>query len=148
MKLWGHGDKEELLGKPYWVLLDVESEEVIQNIAESVVKTGAWEGELVGKSRDGRDVHLHVLTGIVKDEHGSPIQTVSAFIDITERKRIEAEIADYTRELETLFNIGVTVSQTLNLEELLKSVLGRILKVMGMEMGGIYLIDSATGSWF
>jgi len=266
--LWGGGSKEELIGKPYWVMLDVVSEDTVKEIATAVLSDQSWEGELSAKNRDGSEVFLQVLTALVKDSQGNPIQTISSFIDITERKRaeqalkeseelsrgmletaamgiyllqdgkfqyvnrlfeeisgytskdligtysldyvypddkeavraeaieclkgkrslpfeyrfvrkdseiiwvldrvtsirrrgersvlgifmditerkqIEAEIADYTRELETLFNIGITVSQTLNLEELLKSVLGRILKVMGMEMGGIYLIDIAAG---
>jgi len=65
-------------------------------------------------------------------------------IEVAERKRVEAELAEYNRELETLFNIGITVSQTLNLAELLNSVLKRIMQVMDVGMGGIYLIDRKT----
>jgi len=264
LQLWGGGSKEELLGKPYWKLLEVESEELLKEIATSVFKNQVWEGEVVSRKKDGSEVILQVLTGIVNDSSGNPIQTVSAFINITERKRaeealrdseelsrgmletaamgiyllkdgrfqyvnrlfeeitgykskellgtysldhvhpddretvraeairclkgkrslpfeyrfvrknseviwvldrvtsiqrkgersvlgifmdinerkrIEAEVAEYTRQIETLLDIGVTVSQTLNLTELLNSVLDRVMAVVGVEMGGIYLID-------
>ncbi len=65
-------------------------------------------------------------------------------MDITERKHAEEEVGRYTKQLEALFNIGATVSRTLNLEELLDNVLDTVLMVMGVEVGGIFLLDEQT----
>ncbi len=73
---------------------------------------------------------------------------LGSLMDITERKDAEAaeeELSRYTKHLEALFNIGVTVSRTLNLEELLDDVLDTVLMVMGVEVGGIFLLDQQTG---
>jgi diguanylate cyclase (GGDEF)-like protein len=65
-------------------------------------------------------------------------------MDITEGKHAEEEVGRYTKQLEALFNIGATVSRTLNLEELLDNVLDTVLMVMGVEVGGIFLLDQQT----
>ncbi|MCX5995312.1 MAG: diguanylate cyclase, partial [Chloroflexi bacterium] len=69
---------------------------------------------------------------------------LGTLMDITERKQAEEEVRRYTKQLEALFNIGATVSQTLNLGELLDSVLDNVLMVMGVEVGGIFLLDKQT----
>ncbi len=69
---------------------------------------------------------------------------LGTLMDITERKMAEAELIDSARQVETLYNIGVTVSQTLNLTEMLESVLERVLVLMEIEAGGIFLVNAQT----
>lgn len=69
---------------------------------------------------------------------------LGTLMDITERKMAEAELIDSARQVETLYNIGVTVSQTLNLTEMLESVLERVLALMEIEAGGIFLVNAQT----
>ena len=105
LRLWGTNDKTVLVGKRYWELTEwqlVGLDEVAGQIERAMSEDKSWEGELVGRRKDGREVNLHVSTARVKDEHGKPIQTVSCFIDITERKKaIEAlrQSEEYFRSL-------------------------------------------------
>ena len=69
---------------------------------------------------------------------------LGTLMDITERKMAEAELIDSARQMETLYNIGVTVSRTLNLTEMLESVLERVLALMEIEAGGIFLVNAQT----
>ena len=69
---------------------------------------------------------------------------LGTLMDITERKMAEAELIDSAKQVETLYNIGVTVSQTLNLTEMLESVLERVLALMEIEAGGIFLVNAQT----
>lgn len=74
------------------------------------------------------------------------LQAIEGFMtDITDRKRAEADVLEYARQLETLFNIGVTLSQTLNLRELMDGVLLRVLEVFDMSAGGIFLLEKHSG---
>ncbi len=86
-----------------------------------------------------------VLDRLTSIQYKGKRSVLGTLTDITERKRIEMEVLDYTRQIETLFNIGATVSQTLNLTELLDSVLERVLGAMEVEAGGIFLFDKQTG---
>jgi GAF domain-containing protein/two-component sensor histidine kinase len=54
---------------------------------------------------------------------------------------LEQQIATRTRELSTLNAIAAVVSRSLDLEEILEDALDETIKVMGLDMGGIYLLD-------
>jgi len=112
MKLWGWDQKEELLGKPYWVLL--ESDDVVREIARTMIERQRWEGELVGRRRDGKAVQVQVFSGIVNDDRGNPVQTISSFTDITERKRAEEALRESEEKFRRLveeMNDGYCVLQ-------------------------------------
>jgi diguanylate cyclase (GGDEF)-like protein len=77
-------------------------------------------------------------------EYGGDHAIVGALMDITERKIAEAESQAHTRQVETLFSISAAVSQTLNLTELLDTILKKVLAVMETGAGGIFLIDGQS----
>jgi diguanylate cyclase (GGDEF)-like protein/PAS domain S-box-containing protein len=89
--------------------------------------------------KDGRTIWVSDrLTSIWYKGKRSVLGTLT---DITERKKIEMEVLEYTRQIETLFNIGATVNRTLNVGELLDVVLDKVLGVMEAEAGGVFLVD-------
>jgi two-component system nitrate/nitrite sensor histidine kinase NarX len=55
--------------------------------------------------------------------------------------RLEQRVTDRTRELASLNAISATVSQSLDLDEILDQALEETLEVIGIEAGGIYLLD-------
>jgi nitrate/nitrite-specific signal transduction histidine kinase len=59
---------------------------------------------------------------------------------------LERRVFIRTRELEALNAIAAAVSQSLDLHEILDSALDRTLQVMGIEAGGIYLLDEKSES--
>jgi len=61
-----------------------------------------------------------------------------------ERKQAEEEIARHTKRVEALNAVARTVGQTLDLQELMDNALAKVLEVMEVEAGGIYLLDTAT----
>ena len=58
---------------------------------------------------------------------------------------LERRVADRTRELAALNAIALTVSQSLDLQETLEHALEMTTQVMGVDAGGIYLLDRDTG---
>jgi PAS domain S-box-containing protein len=112
MKLWGWDKKEELLGKSYWMFF--KSDEVVKDIAGAMIKRQSWEGELVARRRDGKDVLVHVFSAIVNDNLGNPVQTISSFTDITERKIAEKALRESEEKFRRLveeMNDGYCVLQ-------------------------------------
>lgn len=57
--------------------------------------------------------------------------------------RLEERLAARTRELAALSAITAMVSHAEALESILRAALGEALEVMGMEAGGVYLLDEA-----
>ena len=87
LRMWGNDQKDELIGKPYWVLLDAKDR--VEEILESMTSQGKWEGEISAYRKDGEELHILVSSNVMNDDNGEPIQIVSSFIDITERKKAE-----------------------------------------------------------
>ena len=94
MELWGGGDKEELLGKPYWELLKPDIATISRDIGKAMIENKSWEGEIVAKRKDGKELHVQVAASIVCDSRDNPIQTISSFVDITEKQQAEKALKE------------------------------------------------------
>ncbi|MBE0480953.1 MAG: PAS domain S-box protein [Dehalococcoidia bacterium] len=94
VRLWGSEKKEELLGMPYWELLNTGELSVVREIVKAMTEKGSWEGELCGAARSGKARFVHVLSSIVTDDDCRPLQTISWFIDITDKKLAEKALRE------------------------------------------------------
>ena len=93
-------------------------------------------------TKDSRTVW--VLDNITNIRYKGKQLILGGLIDINERRIIQDNILSYTRQVETLFNISSAVSQTLNLDELLDNILNKLLQLMNMDVGAVYLADNKT----
>jgi len=64
--------------------------------------------------------------------------------DITERKMMEQKIIQANKELSALNAISSMVSQSLNLEVILKETMDKILEVTDCQAGGIYILNQTN----
>jgi len=90
LKMWGEADPSEVLGRSS---LDfAESHEEALKIMYAVLEHGSWEGEVQGRRKDGSPIIVHLAANIVYNDKGEPVCTMDSFIDITDRKKMEAEL--------------------------------------------------------
>ena len=123
---------EKLSAAGYQVPFVIMTGQGDERIAVEMMKLGAR--DYVVKDASFMDLLPQVVKRVVREVNAE-----------RKLKVAEAEVLDYAKQLETLFNIGVTISQTINLQELLERVLERILGAMDMQAGGIFLFESETG---
>jgi len=95
--------------------LDEESKNLVDTvILPTLKKKGRWEGELVGKLKDGREVPLSASCVVIYDEEGIPHAILAAYRDITERKQMEVALREsetrYRRLIETAPDVIYTIS--------------------------------------
>ena len=109
-----------------------------------------WE---TGKT--ARAIHLHlydsggvkheryvdIIASPVKDEQGKVIAVAELLRDVTEAKQMELKIAEAHRSLLALNTIASVVSQSLDLDTVLRSALDKTLEIMKVDTGGILLWD-------
>lgn len=92
--------REEAVGKVSHRLTQTIFPTSLEEIAEDLLHTGRWEGELVHKKRDGTQVVVASRWSLQRDEDGNPAAILETNNDITERKKAEEEIRKLNEELE------------------------------------------------
>ncbi len=137
--MWGYDDEKQVLGRPaveFW-----HDEKQASETFKALAEKGGWIGELVARKREGSFFNVQLSTSLVEDEHGNPVCMMGSFVDITERKKAEEAIKRHSHELAIINVISAVVSQSLNIEEILNGALEKLMELLNLDVGGIYLID-------
>ncbi|MDZ7832362.1 MAG: PAS domain S-box protein [Desulfobacterales bacterium] len=90
LQIWGASDPNELIGKSALTLARSRDEAAL--VLSTVLESGAWEGEIEGFRSDGTPVTVLLSANLVFNDENRPVCIMVSFIDITERKNIEAEL--------------------------------------------------------
>ncbi|OPY63214.1 MAG: Blue-light-activated protein [Syntrophorhabdaceae bacterium PtaU1.Bin034] len=90
-RMYGYS-KDEAAGKHSPTLLRTKGKIPVEEIISIVKKEGHWEGELVRKKKDGREIIVLSRYALQKDEQGDPLAIMDMSLDITEHKRMEEQL--------------------------------------------------------
>lgn len=88
-RLWGYRDRQELLGRSLFELW--KSSEAPAALLERVKTDGIHRLEMLAHRRDGGAFHLGLTAEAVCDADGQLTQVLVTFIDVSDRKRLEAQ---------------------------------------------------------
>jgi len=92
---------EEVLGKHARILQPEEVEEgVSREIFNAIFSGKSWEGELLNKRKNGEVFPIYIRAREILDEKGDPVGMLSLAFDISEKKRLEERLREYSQELE------------------------------------------------
>ncbi len=84
---------EELVGNTPDILNPrLHAATIYAAILGSINKTGAWEGEIRNRRKDGTEYPAHIIVTAVKDAHGIISNYVATMTDISLRKEAEEKI--------------------------------------------------------
>ncbi|ABD04924.1 multi-sensor signal transduction histidine kinase [Rhodopseudomonas palustris HaA2] len=78
----------------------------VEEINQSLRRTGAWSGEIVRTRRDGTPLVLATRWLQRRDPEGRPIGVIETSADLTERRRAQAEQRRSEHRFSTIFNSG------------------------------------------
>jgi PAS domain S-box-containing protein len=96
------------------------------------------------RRRDGEVVTLLESSVATRDASGKIVAIQGFALDISERKAAEQEIRRRNRELMILNEIGQTLNQPLELQEMLGRALRQIVELFGTEVGSVFLLDAES----
>ena len=138
--IFGYASKEELMQTQAArdLYLNAEERKRFQN---EIAKEGFTKDfEIKFKRKDGTPIDVLITATVRKDEEGRIIGYGGIIKDISDRKRMEDELIQRTRELEALNEMSALINQTLDLDRVLLIALEKALGLTGFEIGALHLL--------
>jgi PAS domain S-box-containing protein len=126
--LWGY-KKEEVLGRhsrEFW-----GNPREFEVVRDSVLKTGHWSGDMVGKKKDGSKLDFHLSAALVKNAAGKPLCVHSSNLDITDRKKMEKDLREREERFRKIFELSPIGIQLFDSEGFLISANQASQEIMG-----------------
>ncbi len=110
------------------------------------IKTGAgWSGEIILRRRDDTTFPAMMTISPVFDSEGLLVGSVGITVDITERKKAEQSLFQRNRELTLLNGASQAFISSLDLDQVLTTVLEAVRYILDVTACSIWLIDPDTG---
>ena len=133
--------REELTTTPWLALVHPEDHEMMLERYEKRVRGDelplTYQFRVVDSSGNLKWVETNA---VFITWEGKPA-TLNFMSDITSRKKAEADVARHVKRVEALHAVARTVSETLDMGDLLNSTLEKVVEVMGADIGSIYILD-------
>jgi two-component system NtrC family sensor kinase len=96
------------------------------------------------RRKDGSIIKVRESSFALRDAQGRIERYQGFLLDITEKKRAEAEIKLRNRELKALNSIASVANQSFDLEHILEHALDQVTQLFGVDTGTINLFDEET----
>ncbi|BAY25374.1 multi-sensor hybrid histidine kinase [Calothrix sp. NIES-2100] len=112
-KLYGWSAAEAKGKNASEILYDDDQPLEIKAALLTVISTGKWEGELTKITKAGKDILVASRWSLVCDEKGRPKSILTVDTDITEKKRLEAQLFRAQR-LESIGTLASGIAHDLN----------------------------------
>jgi diguanylate cyclase (GGDEF)-like protein/PAS domain S-box-containing protein len=87
-----------------------------QSMWQTLLRDGFWQGELWDTHKDGSEHPKLVSISAVRNAEGALLNFVGYYTDISERKRTEAELESYRKNLEALVHLRTQALEEANVE--------------------------------
>ncbi len=134
---------EEVIGRKLTEVIPTEFADGTEDlIKEEYFKHGHWQSELVQYRRDGTPLNILSSVSLIRDENTRQIYGIVAVNhNITQRKRMEAELEKRVLQFKLLRQIDIELTSTLSVEAVTNIALNAAATLTEADAGFIMLND-------
>jgi PAS domain S-box-containing protein len=108
--------KEEAIGQQSHALFQTKFPQRLEEIDEQLKRTGSWTGELIHRTKDGREITVYSKWLAQFDAQGNVTDVLESNADITARKKAEQQIQELNQQLEDRVRRRTAELETANKE--------------------------------
>lgn len=94
---------------------------------------------------NNQERYFDIVASPMFDAQGKITRIVELTRDVTEEKRIKEDLVRKNQQLAILNKISTTVNETLDLTEMLERALSEVLRLTGIDVGAIFLLNESLG---
>ncbi len=140
-QLYGFSPPEALGQTPRILKSGVQPQEYYQKLWSTLLSGKLVANEIINKTKTGQLVYVAGNNNPIVDEKGQIIGFLAIHHDVTDQKRAEESLVKRAAELETVARVSVAVSNILDVDELLQSVVDLTKERFGLYHAHIYLLN-------
>ncbi len=144
--LLGYDGATHASGPAYWGVHPEDKERVATSVRAAIAShSDSWSDEYRFRRSDGQYLDIYDRGFLLRDATGTPVRMIGAMMDISERKRSQADIAGQNRLLQMIAQ-GAPLAQTL--EALLRFIEAdapqMLSSILLLEEDGVHLRHGAA----
>jgi len=94
---------------------------------------------------NARGRYVEVIATPLRDKTGQVQAIIELMRDVTEERELRETLVQRNQELSALNTVAMAVTQPLRLQELLNTVLDKVLQVTGVDVGSVFLVRGEVG---
>ncbi len=126
VRLWGYDSEAEVLSLAMADFL-ADGASLPHKRLDKLFESGAWQGELKARRKNGSTFDMLATTNVVRDASGTILHLMGSFLDITESKRLQADVLQ-SQKMESVGRLAGGVAHDFNnLLTVMKGCLGLAL---------------------
>ncbi|MEA1958073.1 MAG: GAF domain-containing protein, partial [Chloroflexota bacterium] len=141
----GYKNKEEVIGRSVFDFTSQgDRDRAMQNLEKIFIEGKKAYGDLEEYTlvdKTGREHCVEVSSSIIHDNEQEPRYIITVVRNVTRRKFEELGRIRFIKRQESLLAINQTLSETLDLQELLDKASTKIVGIMDVDASAIYLLD-------
>ncbi|MBM3131667.1 MAG: PAS domain S-box protein [Chloroflexi bacterium] len=133
---------DKAIGTSFFDYLLPEDRETMRRAVERAFRTGETVSDYEVRANGPDDMERWYSCRVGPIKRGGETDAVNVIAtDVTERKGSEEEVMKRNRELATLNTIAQTISQSIDLNEILNNALDKMLDILDIRHGSVYLLE-------
>ncbi len=133
---------KDVIGESILQVIPPAQAEVATQIMIGIQKTGCWEGEFTVRRNDASTFDAYVADTLIRDATGNACGIVGVSMDITERKRVEAELLRQNLRSQLFAEVTLKIRQSLQIEEILQTTVTEVQRILACDRVIIFGLKS------
>lgn len=134
--------EQEAIGQtiPYSWFYETDTPRFVVWIAKLREKNYLRDFDIQWKSKSGNIIPVSLNTTLLKNKDGDPVAMLNIARDITDRKKLETELQDRTKQIELINRIISKANETIEINDLLNTLDSELRRLIKFDLFGIILL--------